>query len=30
VTFHLRRIYEKLHVNTNTGAIAKAIRQKLI
>ncbi len=30
VTFHLRRIYEKLHVNSNTGAIAKAIRQKLI
>jgi len=30
VTFHLRRIYEKLHVNTNTGAIAKAIRYKFI
>ncbi|MDZ4799975.1 MAG: response regulator transcription factor [Bryobacteraceae bacterium] len=30
VSFHLRRIYEKLHVNTNTGAVAKAIRRKLI
>ena len=30
VTFHLRRIYEKLHVNTNTRAIAKAIRDRCI
>lgn len=30
VSFHLRHVYEKLHVNTNTGAVAKAIRGKLI
>lgn len=30
VNAHLRSIYEKLHVNTNTGAVAKAIREKLI
>lgn len=30
VTFHLRNIYEKLHLNTNTGAIAKALRHRLI
>jgi DNA-binding NarL/FixJ family response regulator len=27
---HLRRIYAKLHVNTNTGAVAKAIREGLV
>jgi DNA-binding NarL/FixJ family response regulator len=27
--FHLRHIYEKLHVNTRTGAVAKAIRERL-
>ena len=27
--FHLRHIYEKLHVNTRTGAVAKAVREKL-
>ncbi len=26
VTNHIRHIYNKLHVNTNTGAVAKAIR----
>lgn len=30
VSTHLRSIYEKLHVNTNTGAVAKAIREKII
>ena len=30
VNFHLRRTYEKLQVHTNTGAVAKAIRQNLI
>ncbi len=29
-TNHMRRIYEKLHVNTNTGAVAKAIREGLV
>ena len=27
--FDLRHIYEKLHVNTRTGAVAKAVREKL-
>ncbi|MDE0858716.1 MAG: response regulator transcription factor [Akkermansiaceae bacterium] len=27
---HLRSIYTKLHVNTNTGAVAKAIREGLV
>ena len=27
---HLRSIYGKLHVNTNTGAVAKAIREGLV
>ena len=27
--FHLRHIYEKLHVNTRTGAVAKAVRERL-
>lgn len=27
---HMRSIYAKLHVNTNTGAVAKAIREGLI
>jgi DNA-binding CsgD family transcriptional regulator len=30
VSFHLRRIYERLHVNTNTAAVAKGIRENLI
>jgi DNA-binding NarL/FixJ family response regulator len=30
VCSHLRSIYEKLEVNTNTGAVAKALRQRLI
>lgn len=30
VSTHLRSIYEKLHVNTNTAAVAKAIRERLI
>lgn len=30
VTNHLRSIYAKLHVTTNTGAVAKAIRERLI
>jgi len=27
---HLRKVYEKLHVNTNTGAVAKALREGII
>ncbi len=27
---HLRRVYDKLHVNTNTGAVAKALREGII
>lgn len=30
VTNHIRSIYNKLHVNTNTGAVAKAIREGLV
>ena len=30
VSTHMQRVYEKLHVNTNTGAVAKALREKLI
>ena len=30
VNFHLRRVYEKLNVNTNTGAVARAIRENVI
>lgn len=29
VDFYLRKIYEKLHVNTRTGAVAKALKEKL-
>lgn len=30
VNSHLRNVYEKLHVTTNTGAVAKAIREGLV
>ena len=30
VSGHLQRVYVKLHVNTNTGAVAKALREKII
>ncbi len=30
VNTHIRSIYEKLHVNTNTGAVAKAIREDIV
>jgi len=30
VTTHIRRVYEKLHVTTNTAAVAKALRERLI
>ena len=30
VNTHIRSIYEKLQVNTNTGAVAKALREDLI
>ena len=30
VNTHIRNIYDKLHVNTNTGAVAKAVRERLV
>lgn len=30
VNFHTKNIYEKLHVHSATGAIAKAIEQKIV
>lgn len=30
VSAHLQRVYTKLHVNTNTGAVAKALREGII
>jgi DNA-binding NarL/FixJ family response regulator len=30
VSTHIQRVYEKLHVSTNTGAVAKALREHLI
>ena len=30
VSGHLQRVYVKLHVGTNTGAVAKALREKII
>lgn len=30
VSTHMRRVYGKLHVSTNTGAVAKALREGLI
>jgi len=30
VDFHLRKVYEKLHVNSQAGAVGKALRQGLI
>ncbi|WP_417851484.1 response regulator transcription factor [Thalassoglobus sp.] len=30
VSTHLRNIYDKLHVNTNTAAVAKAIRKGIV
>lgn len=30
VNTHIRSIYDKLHVNTNTGAVAKAVRERLV
>ncbi|MFT5409190.1 MAG: two-component system nitrate/nitrite response regulator NarL, partial [Verrucomicrobiales bacterium] len=30
VDSHLRNIYIKLHVNTQTGAVAKALREGLV
>ncbi|MEM9160603.1 MAG: response regulator transcription factor [Verrucomicrobiota bacterium] len=30
VNYYIRSIYEKLHVNTNTGAVAKAIREDIV
>ena len=30
VSTHMRRVYEKLHVGTNTGAVAKALREGII
>jgi DNA-binding NarL/FixJ family response regulator len=30
VDSHLRNIYEKLHVNTRAGAVAKAVRERLV
>lgn len=30
VDFHLRSIYQKLHVHTRTGAVAKALKERLL
>jgi DNA-binding CsgD family transcriptional regulator len=30
VTTHIRRVYDKLRVTTNTAAVAKALRERLI
>ena len=30
VSTHIQRLHETLHVTTNTGAVAKALREKLI
>jgi ATP/maltotriose-dependent transcriptional regulator MalT len=30
VDSHLRRIYEKLHVNSRSGAVRKAVREGLV
>lgn len=30
VSTHMQRVYDKLHVKTNTGAVAKALRERLI
>jgi DNA-binding NarL/FixJ family response regulator len=30
VSTHMQRVYEKLHVRTNTGAVAKALRERII
>lgn len=30
VSTHIQRVYGKLHVTTNTGAVAKALRERLI
>lgn len=30
VSTHLRKVYSKLHVSTNTGAVAKALRERII
>ena len=30
VNTHIRSIYDKLHVHTNTGAVAKAVRERLV
>jgi len=30
VDTHLRSIYQKLHVNTRAGAVAKALKERLV
>jgi ATP/maltotriose-dependent transcriptional regulator MalT len=30
VNTHMRHIYEKLHVTTGTGAVAKALQERLL
>ncbi|MCE9567682.1 MAG: LuxR C-terminal-related transcriptional regulator [Planctomycetes bacterium] len=30
VDTHIRNIYEKLHVHTRSGAVAKALKEKLV
>jgi DNA-binding NarL/FixJ family response regulator len=30
ISFHMRRIYEKLHVHTKTEAVAKALRRQIV
>ena len=30
ISFHLKNIYEKLHVHSKTEAVAKALREKIV
>jgi len=30
ISFHMRRIYEKLHVHTKSEAVAKALRNQIV
>ena len=30
VRFHIKKIYDKLHVHSSTGAVSKAIKEKIV